>query len=107
MNRRSACMIFFAALKTTLVSSIVVAAQETARTVSRVAGPRWNVNGNWMPTFDEVRNHLRGAHGIDPAGLSLEEMLVTHDNAHNRMGPRSGHGHSKSSKGTTKGYRKA
>ncbi len=40
MNRRSACICFLAVLKTSLVSSFALAAQEAVRSVSRIAGPR-------------------------------------------------------------------
>jgi hypothetical protein len=97
MNRRSAFLFLLALAKT----SIAFAAQE----VGRIAGPRWNVNGNWSPSIDEVRAHLRNAHGIDPGGLGLQELLALHDNAHNRMG--GGHRKTNEPKGSTKGYRKA
>jgi hypothetical protein len=97
MDRRSACLVVLALAK----ASVAFAAQE----VARIAGPRWNVNGNWSPSIEEVRAHLRNAHHIDPGGLSLQELLAMHDNAHNRMG--GGHRKTKESKGGTKGYRKA
>lgn len=107
MNRRSACICFLAALKTSLLSSFVLAAQEAARTASRIAGPHWNVNGDWAPTLAEIQSHLRSAHGIDPTGRSMEDLLTLHDNDHNRRGVAgTNHGHKKSSKSRTKGYAK-
>ena len=107
MNRRSACICFLAALKTSFVSSFALAAQEAARAVSRIAGPRWNVNGDWTPTIEEIQGHLRDAHGIDPSGRDIEELLTLHDNDHNRRGvPVTNHGHKKSTKSPTKGYAK-
>jgi hypothetical protein len=98
MNRRSACLFLLAVAKT----SVALASQG----VARMTGPRWNVNGNWNPTIEEVRGHLRNAHGIDPGGLGLEELLALHDNSHNRMG--GGHSQSKGAKKSgAKGYRKA
>ena len=105
MNRRSACISFLTVLKTSLLSSFVWAAEATARTVSRVAGPHWSVNGDWSPNAEAVQKHLLGAHGIDPGGLDLEAMLTLHDNAHNRMGYQ-GHSHQKKTHVPTKGYRK-
>lgn len=96
MHRRSACLFLLALAK----ASVVLAAQG----VARISGPRWNVNGNWSPSLEEVRRHLQNAHGIHPGSLGLEELLALHDNAHNRMG--GGHRPSKGSKGSTKGYRK-
>jgi len=103
MNRRSACIFCLALLKTTLVSSFALAAQ----TVSRIAGPRWNVNGDWNPTMEEIQSHLRDAHGIDPSGRDIEDLLTLHDNDHNRRGVTgTTHGHKKSTKSPTKGYAK-
>jgi hypothetical protein len=104
MNRRSACICFFAAAKTSLLSSFALAAQEAAKTVSRIAGPRWNVNGEWAPTIEEIQSHLRAAHGIDPSGRSMEDLLTLHDNDHNRRGYSTSHSHKKASKGSSKGY---
>ena len=105
MNRRSACIFFLAAVKTSLLASFAWAAETTAKTVSRMAGPHWSVNGDWAPSVEEIQQHLRAAHHIDPEGLGLEEMLTLHDNAHNRMGYR-GHSHQKKPQGFTKGYHK-
>jgi hypothetical protein len=102
MNRRSACICFLAFLKTSLVSSVALAASS----VSRIAGPRWNVNGDWSPSLDEIQGHLRAAHGIDPGTLGIEDLLTLHDNDHNRRGYLAGHGHKKASKGQSKGYAK-
>jgi len=104
MNRRSACICVLAFLKTSLVSSVALAAQEAARTVSRIAGPRWNVNGDWSPGLDELQGHLRAAHGIAPGTLGIEDLLTLHDNDHNRRGYQAGHGHKKATKGQSKGY---
>jgi len=106
MNRRSACICLLAALKTSLLSSHALAAQEAARSVSRIAGPRWNVNGDWSPTIEEIQSHLRDAHGIDPSGRDIEDLLTLHDNDHNRRGSSNSHGHKKSTKSATKGYAK-
>ena len=104
MNRRSACICVLAVLKTSLVSAVALAAQEAARTVSRIAGPRWNVNGDWSPGLDELQGHLRAAHGIAPGSLGIEDLLALHDNDHNRRGDQAGHGHKKATKGQSKGY---
>lgn len=106
MNRRSACLCVLVAVKASLLSSFALAAQEAARTVSRIAGPQWNVNGDWTPNMEEIQNHLRAAHGIDPSSLGLEDLLTLHDNDHNRGGHRTGHAHKKATKGQTKGYAK-
>jgi hypothetical protein len=106
MNRRSACIGLLAVLKTSLVSSFALAAQEAAKTVSRIAGPRWNVNGDWTPTIEEIESHLRSAHGIDPSGRSMEDLLTLHDNDHNRRGYSTSHSHKKASKSSSKGYAK-
>ena len=106
MNRRSACICLVIALKTSFLSSLALAAQEAARTVSRIAGPRWNVNGDWSPTIEEIQSHLRDAHGIDPSGRDMEDLLTLHDNDHNRRGSSNSHGHKKSTKSATKGYAK-
>jgi len=107
MNRRSACIYALALLKTPLVSSLVLAAQEAAKTVSRIAGPRWNVNGDWTPTMEEIQSHLRSAHGIDPGNLGIEDLLTLHDNDHNRRGVSgTNHSHKKSSKSPSKSYAK-
>ena len=106
MNRRSACICFLACLKTSLVSSVALAAQEAARTISRIAGPRWNVNGDWGPSLDEIQGHLRSAHGIDPGTMGIEDLLTLHDNDHNRRGYQAAHGHKKAGKGQSKGYAK-
>jgi hypothetical protein len=107
MNRRSACIGLLALLKTSLLSSFALAAQEAAKTVSRIAGPRWNVNGDWAPTIEEIQSHLRNAHGIDPSGRDMEDLLTLHDNDHNRRGVTgNNHSHKKSSKNPSKGYAK-
>jgi hypothetical protein len=99
-------MCFLALLKTSLVSSVALAAQEAAKTVSRVAGPRWNVNGDWTPSVEEIQGHLRSVHGIDPGALGIEDLLTLHDNDHNRMGHQTGHAHKKSKNSQAKGYAK-
>lgn len=95
MNRRTACICFLAAVKTTLLSSLALAAQEAAKTVSRIAGPRWNVDGDWAPSIEEIQHHLRATHGIDPGGFELDDLLILHDNDHNRRGHWKGHAHTK------------
>ena len=104
MNRRSACFCFLAFLKTSLLSSVALAAQEVAATVSRVAGPRWSVNGDWSPSVEEIRRHLRAAHGIDPGVLAIDDLITLHDNDHNRRGYTAGHSHKKAAKSSAKGY---
>jgi hypothetical protein len=93
-------------VKTSILSSFALAAQEAAKTVSRIAGPRWNVNGDWTPSVEEVQRHLRDAHGIEPGSLGLDELLTLHDNDHNRRGHSTGHGHKKAVKSPAKGYAK-
>lgn len=95
MNRRTACICFLAALKSSILTSFALAAQEAAKTVARITGPRWNVDGDWDPTLEELQNHLRSAHGIDPSGFDLEGLSILHDNDHNRRGYRKDHGHTK------------
>ena len=105
MNRRSARLCFLAFLKTKLVSSIVVAAEGATRAVSRIAGAHWSVDGDWAPTLEEVRRHLRSAHGIEPGSLDLEDLPTLRDNDHNRRRHRHGHAHKKASS-QAKGYAK-
>lgn len=106
MNRRSALLCLLTVAKTALVSAYAVASEQSTNTITRIAGPRWNVNGDWTPSQEAIQEHLASAHGIDPAGLSLEQMLAMHDNDHNRMGYRHGHGKKQAAKGSTKGYSK-
>lgn len=106
MNRRSACRCVLAFLKTSLLSSVALAAEEVAKTVSRVAGPRWSVNGDWSPSPEEIRTHLRAAHGIDPGVLAIDDLITLHDNDHNRKGYIAGHSHKKAAKSSAKGYAK-
>lgn len=104
MNRRSACICFLAVVKTVLLTSLVRAAEVTAKTVSRVTGPHWSVNGDWNPSIESIRDHLRGAHRIEPGSMDLESLLTLHDNVHNRMG---NHGHTHAKKQLpAKGYAK-
>ena len=79
MNRRVACIGLLALLKASVVSSFALAAQEAAKTVARIAGPRWNVNGDWTPSIEEIQNHLRDAHGIDPSGRDVEDLEADED----------------------------
>lgn len=106
MNRRVACICFLAVVKTSILSSFALAAQEAAQTVSRIAGPRWNVNGDWTPSVEKLQHHLRDAHGMNPGSVGLEELLTLHDNDHNRRGYTTGHGHKKAAKSPSKGYAK-
>lgn len=106
MNRRSACRCVLVFLKTSLLSSVALAAEEVAKTVSRVAGPRWSVNGDWSPSPEEIRTHLRAAHGIDPGVLAIDDLITLHDNDHNRKGYIAGHSHKKAAKSSAKGYAK-
>jgi hypothetical protein len=103
VNRRSACLRFLVLLKASLVSSLVVAAQEATQAVSRLAGAHWSVDGDWTPTLEEVQRHLRSAHGIEPGSLDLDDLLTVHDNDHNRRRHRHGHAHKKPSS-SAKGY---
>ena len=106
MNRRSAGLAFLALLKTALLASVAHAAEKATRSVARLAGPRWNVNGDWNPSVEEIQRHLRDTHGIDPRDLGMEDLLTLHDNDHNRRGSINSHAHKKSSKSSTKGYAK-
>jgi len=108
MRRRLALCTVVALAKTALFSTCstcVRAAEQAVRVASRMAGPHWSVNGDWSPSLEAIQRHLRGAHGIDPGGLDLEQLLVIHDNDHNRMGPRSGGGKREAPKASAKGYR--
>jgi len=113
MNRRSAFGCLLAAIKTAFMPSFVLGAEEAAeaetavQTVARRAGPRWNVNGDWTPSLEAIQRHLLRAHGIDPTGYSLDEMLALHDNDHNRMGYRPGSRSRPQPKSSARGYRKA
>jgi hypothetical protein len=110
MNRRSAFGCLLAAIKTAFLPSFVLAAGEAAEAetaVTRRAGPRWNVNGDWTPSLEAIQRHLLQAHGIDPTGYSLDEMLALHDNDHNRMGYRPGQQSRPQPKSSARGYRKA
>lgn len=106
MNRRSACLCVLVFLKTSLLSSVALAAEEVAKAVSRVAGPRWSVNGDWSPSLEEIRTHLRAAHGIDPGVMAIDDLITLHDNDHNRRGYIAGHSHKKAAKSSAKGYAK-
>ena len=111
MNRRSAFGCLLAALKTAFLPAFVLGADEAAetvaKTITRRAGPRWNVNGDWTPSLEAIQQHLLQAHGIDPTGYSLDEMLALHDNDHNRMGYRPGQRSRPQPKSSARGYRKA
>jgi hypothetical protein len=107
MNRRTALFCVLTGVKTALVASYSMASEQAAKAVARIAGPRWNVNGDWTPSLEAIQSHLLTAHGINPIGLGLEEMLALHDNDHNRRGYQHGHGGKQSPKGHSKGYRKA
>jgi len=111
MNRRSAFGCLVAALKAAFLPSFVLGADETAETaattITRRAGPRWNVNGDWTPSLAALQRHLLQAHGIDPTGYGLDEMLALHDNDHNRMGYRPGQRSQPQPKSSSRGYRKA
>jgi len=113
MNRRSAFGCLLAAIKTAFLPSFVLGADEAAEAetavtaVARRAGPRWNVNGDWTPSLEAIQRHLLQAHGIDPTGYSLDEMLALHDNDHNRMGYRPGSRSRPQPKSSARGYRKA
>lgn len=105
MNRRSACLCCLTVAKTSLLSSLVVAAESTPSPVARAARPHWSVNGDWDPDLEEVRQHLIAVHGVNPRDLNLEQMLTLHDTVHRRMGGQ-GHAHEKSTHNGPKGYRK-
>lgn len=49
----------------------------------RMPGPSWHFDGDWTPSPREAARHLEEAHGISAAGLSVQEMKILHDNAHN------------------------
>lgn len=51
--------------------------------VVRTSGPRWSWNGSWNVGREYAANHLEQEHGIDTEGLSMEELQILHDNAHN------------------------
>jgi hypothetical protein len=106
MNRRTACGSFLPGLQTLVLATLARATEQAARTVERIGGPSWNVNDDWNPSFEAIQRHLRDAHGINPSGLSLDQMLTRHDNAHNRSGQRHGPGPQRQSSGSSKGYRK-
>lgn len=107
MRRRLAMTHLVAVIHTTIMSSLALATERVATTARRLAGPHWSVNGDWAPSVETVRHHLLTAHGIDPAGLDLEQMLTLHDNDHNRTGSRHGPGQRQRPSGASKGYRKA
>lgn len=113
MNRRSAFGCLLAAIKTAFLPSFVLCADEAAEAetavtaITRRAGPRWNVNGDWTPSLEAIQRHLLQAHGIDPTGYSLDEMLALHDNDHNRRGYRPGQRSRPQPKSSARGYRKA
>jgi hypothetical protein len=46
------------------------------------------------------------AHGFDPRGRDMEDLLTLRDNDHNRRGSSTKHGHQKSTKRPTKGCAK-
>ena len=103
MNRRSAFICLLTAVKTAVLTSLAMAAEEAAKTAPSIARSHWNINGDWNPSIDEVRDHLRQNHGVDPTGMSLEQMLNVHDGIHNRLSQR--HSQKERSKGIpTKGY---
>ncbi len=106
MHRRSALFCLATVVKTALVSAYAMASEQATSTITRIAGPRWNVNGDWTPSSDAIQQHLLTSHGIHPDGLSLEQMVAMHDNDHNRTGARHSHGKKEASKGSTKGYGK-
>lgn len=59
------------------------ASTQASSSIGRLPGPRWNWEGDWSPSYDQAAQHLRDDHGIDPSGMSMDEMQVAHDNAHN------------------------
>jgi len=113
MNRRSAFGCLLAVFKSVFFPALVLGADEApkaetaAKTVTRRPGPRWNVNGDWTPSPEALRQHLLRSHGIDPGGYSLDEMLALHDNDHNRRGYRPGQRSRPQPKSSARGYRKA
>jgi hypothetical protein len=54
----------------------------TESIVERLPGPRWNWEGNWNVSTTEAERHLK-EHGIVVNNLSMKEMEILHDNAHN------------------------
>lgn len=107
MNRRTVCGGFLAGFQMLFVATLAAATEQAVRTVQRIAGPRWNVNGDWHPSIEAIQSHLRDAHGIDPSGWSRQQLLTLHDNAHNRGLQRRGEGLKRHSNGSAKGYRRA
>jgi hypothetical protein len=107
MNRRTACGCFLTAFQTLFTATLAMATEQAARAVQRIPGPHWNVNGDWNPSLEAVQSHLRDAHGIDPSGLGRDQLLILHDNAHNRAGQQQGQGRQRQSSGSFKGYRRA
>jgi hypothetical protein len=63
--------------------SVSVDAGPVSVQVVRGSGPRWNWNGDWSPSTQTMVSHLKNAHGIDAAGMSVSDMQALHDNAHN------------------------
>lgn len=49
----------------------------------KVAGSRWNVEGNWNYSTAEIARHLEQVHGISAAGYSKSQLEAMHDNLHN------------------------
>lgn len=66
-----------------LVASQESVSQTEPVVLQRVSGPRWNWNGDWSPSPSQAASHLQQSHGIDASGMSLAEMQILHDNAHN------------------------
>lgn len=52
-------------------------------TSSTRSGVRWNWNGSWNVSNQYAEDHLRQAHGIEAAGLPMNELERLHDDAHN------------------------
>lgn len=69
----------------TATPKVEPAASSTVTRLSpnKVAGSRWNVEGDWNYSAAEIASHLSRVHGVDPSGYSKQEMEAMHDNLHN------------------------
>jgi hypothetical protein len=66
-----------------VASSVDTYARAVDIEVTRNPGPRWHWNGDWSPSEETAAEHLLNAHGIDASGMSMQQMMALHDNAHN------------------------
>jgi hypothetical protein len=51
--------------------------------VTRSPGPRWNVEGNWNYSTEELADHLSRVHGVNVDGKTRSELEALHDSLHN------------------------